>query len=144
MKEKTLLIIILSIVLTGVLVTMAVLMIMGNGIPIGNSDGTAVEIKTVIVPGDNKYQTNLKGTRSIISLNFQTEILEDKELLYTMEQRKPEARSKVLDILRDKTVEDTKGTEGKKALEREILNCYRALYGDTSIINIYIDDIVVH
>ncbi len=144
MKGKTLFVIVLSIVLTGVLVAVAVLMIVGNGTPIGVNAETAGEFKTIIVPEGNKYQTNLKGTRSIISLDFQAEVREDKELLYKMEQRKPEARSKVLDILRDKTVEDTEGTAGKKALEREILNCYRSLYGDTSIINIYIDDIVVH
>jgi flagellar FliL protein len=102
----------------------------------------AEETKTVIIPASDKFQTNLKGTRSIISMNVYLEVVEDKKLLETIEMRDPEARSKVLDILRDKTWEDVEGTVGKKSLEREILNCYRALYGQSRIISVYIDEIV--
>ena len=63
-------------------------------------------------------------------------------ILLAIDTRDSEARSKVLDILRDKTWEDVEGTVGKKSLEREILNCYRSLYGQSRIISVYIDDIV--
>ena len=97
-------------------------------------------MKTVIIPASDKFQTNREGTRSIISMNVYLEVVEDKKLLETIEMR-TEARSKVLDILRDKTWEDVEGTVGK-SLEKEILNCYRALYGQSRIISAYIDEIV--
>ena len=104
--------------------------------------GRAEDAKTVIIPASDRFQTNLKGTKSIISMNVYLEVVEDKKLLEAIKIRDPEARSKVLDILRDKTLEDVEGTVGKKALEKEILNCYRSLYGQASIICAYIDDIV--
>lgn len=143
MSEKKLLIILIAFVSVGILLFVSLFFIYGGGIAVNEKTNMPKETKTVIIPGSSKFQTNLKGTRNIISLSFQIEILEDKKLLAIMDNREPEARSRVLNILRDKSVEDTNGTQGKIALEKEILNCYRSLYGETSIINIYIDDIVI-
>lgn len=54
-------------------------------------------------------------------MNVYLEVVEDKKLLETIEMRDPEARSKVLDILRDKTWEDVEGTVGKNPLKRRYL-----------------------
>jgi flagellar FliL protein len=141
MKGKKILIIILAFLVMVALVFAAVFIVTGSMMD-KREGGKAEESKTVIIPASDKFQTNLKGTRSIISMNVYLEVVEDKRLLETIEMRDPEARSKVLDILRDKTWEDVEGTSGKKSLEREILNCYRALYGQSSIISVYIDEIV--
>ncbi|HOC09700.1 MAG: flagellar basal body-associated FliL family protein [Clostridiales bacterium] len=141
MKGKNILFILLAFVVMVVVVFIAVYIVTGSMAAKGEV-GDDKEMKTVIVPASDRFQTNLKGTRSIISMNVYLEVVEDKKLLETIETRDPEARSKVLDILRDKTWEDVEGTVGKKSLEREILNCYRTLYGQSRIISVYIDDIV--
>jgi flagellar FliL protein len=141
MKGKNILIILLAFVVMVVVVFIAVYIVTGSMAAKGEV-GDDKEMKTVIIPASDKFQTNLKGTRSIISMNVYLEVVEDKKLLETIEMRDPEARSKVLDILRDKTWEDVEGTVGKKSLEREILNCYRTLYGQSRIISVYIDEIV--
>ena len=141
MKGKNILIILLAFVVMVAVVFAAVFIVTGS--MMDKREGSkAEETKTVIIPASDKFQTNLKGTRSIISMNVYLEVVGDKKLLETIEMRDPEARSKVLDILRDKTWEDVEGTVGKKSLEREILNCYRALYGQSRIISVYIDEIV--
>jgi flagellar FliL protein len=142
MKGKNILFILLAFVVMVVVVFIAVYIVTGSMAAKGEV-GDDKEMKTVIVPASDRFQTNLKGTRSIISMNVYLEVVEDKKLLETIETRDPEARSKVLDILRDKTWEDVEGTVGKKSLEREILNCYRTLYGQSRIISVYIDDIVM-
>ena len=141
MNGKNILFILLAFVVMVVVVFIAVYIVTGSMAAKGEV-GDDKEMKTVIVPASDRFQTNLKGTRSIISMNVYLEVVEDKKLLETIETRDPEARSKVLDILRDKTWEDVEGTVGKKSLEREILNCYRTLYGQSRIISVYIDDIV--
>lgn len=141
MKGKNILFILLAFVVMVVVVFIAVYIVTGSMAAKGEV-GDDKKMKTVIVPASDRFQTNLKGTRSIISMNVYLEVVEDKKLLETIETRDPEARSKVLDILRDKTWEDVEGTVGKKSLEREILNCYRTLYGQSRIISVYIDDIV--
>ena len=143
MKGNKLIIFALALVVTGVLILVAVLIVVGSdSISIGEA-GSNKEVKTVIVPAKGEFRTELIGARSFIYMNIHIETIEDKKLLEVMERRDPEARSKVLDILRDKTVEDVNGTQGKISLEREILDCYRSLYGKEGIINIYIDDIII-
>jgi flagellar FliL protein len=131
----------LSVLLVAVIIVFAAaFLITGGGMAAKGEDG---ESKTAIIPASDKFQTNLKGTRSIISMSVHLEVIEDKKLLGTIKIRDPEARSRVLDILRDRTAEEVNGTEGKKALERDILSCYRSLYGESNILSVYIDDIVV-
>jgi flagellar FliL protein len=99
--------------------------------------------KTVIIPTGPKYQTNLKDCNSILLISYQIEVKEDKKLLAQIEERNTEVRSRVLDILRDKTREDIEGTRGKTNLETEILKYYHTLFGEDEILNVFIDDIVV-
>jgi len=141
MKGNKILIIVLAFLVMVAVVFAAVFIVTGSMME-KREGGKAEKAKTVIIPASDKFQTNLKGTRNIISMNVYLEVVEDKKLIETIELRDPEARSRVLDILRDKTWEDVDGTVGKKSLEREILNCYRALYGQSSIISVYIDEIV--
>ncbi len=101
------------------------------------------KVDTIIYSVGSKFQTNLKESRSIISLNLQLEVEEDKKLLASLEERNPELRSRILDIIRDKTVEDVAGTAGKRMLEQEILSCLRSIFGKDKIIDAFIDDIVV-
>lgn len=101
------------------------------------------KVETIIYSTGSRFQTNLKDSRSIISLNLQMEVAEDKKLLASLEERNPELRSKVLDIIRDKTVEDVEGTTGKQMLEKEILSCIKGIFDKDKIFNIFIDDIVV-
>jgi flagellar FliL protein len=130
----------LSVLFVAVIIVFAAaFLITGGGMA---ARGEAGESKTIIIPASDKFQTNLKGTKSIISMSVHLEVIEDKKLLGTIKIRDPEARSRVLDILRDKTIEEVSGTEGKKTLEREILGCYRSLYGQANILSTYIDDFI--
>jgi len=142
MNGKKLFIFVLALVVTGVLIFAAALVAARGGIINVGEANSNKEVKTVIVPGNSKFQTNLKGARSIIIFSYYIETLKDKKLLQVLEEWDPEARSRVLNIIRDKTAEDVTGTQGKISLEREILDCYRPLYGKEGIINIYIDDLI--
>jgi len=101
------------------------------------------EIETMIYSPGSKFQTNLKDSRSLISISIQIEVVDEKKFLVSIEERNPELRSKILDILRDKTVEDVNGRTGKKMLESEILACLRKMFDKDMVVNLYIDDIVV-
>lgn len=101
------------------------------------------KVETAIYPVDDNFQTNLKDSRRIISLSVKVEIVEDKELLKDLDRRKPEMRSKILDIIRAKTIEEVDGSAGKQALEKEILTCVRSIFGKDRVVNVYIDDMVV-
>ena len=76
-------------------------------------------------------------------MNLQIEVIDDKKVLNTMDERNAELRSKILDIIRDRTLEEVEGTEGKQLLEKEILRCVQGLFDKDKVFNVFIDDIVV-
>lgn len=135
MSIKRIFLIIMLVILAGVIVFAAVYTYMS--INAGRQD------KTVIIPTGGKFQTNLKDSRNIILLSYQVEVERDKKLIALIEERSTQIRSKVLDILRDKTVEEVEGTQGKTALEKEILQYYHSLFDNDRITNVFIDDLVV-
>ncbi len=142
MNGNKILIIVLALLVISILAFATVFFLSGGGRAFVREVALQEDVKTVIIPINGSFQTNLKGSKSIISVNYQIEVIDDKKFLAIMNERDPEARSKVLDILRDKTNEDVNGTRGKKELEQQILQCYRSMFGQAKIINIYIDDIV--
>jgi flagellar FliL protein len=136
MKGKKIFVVILIVLITVAAASSSVYFYM-------RQDSEEKKIETVIVSLGDKFQTNLKDSRSIISINLQVEVQKDKKLLLTLQERNPEIRSRVLDILRDKTAEDVNGTLGKQSLEKQILQYLQASFGKDRVVSVFIDDIVV-
>jgi flagellar FliL protein len=132
-----------KILLIFLLVILAIVIIIAAVYYLTEAKSGEKKLETVIIPTGGKFQTNLKDSKNIILLNYQIEVQDDKKLLALIDERCTEVRSRVLDILRDKTMEEVDGTQGKVNLETEILQYYRSLFGREEIIDVFIDDLVV-
>ncbi|MBA1333863.1 MAG: hypothetical protein HPY66_0256 [Firmicutes bacterium] len=136
MKGKKIILLILTLV--------AVIFITAAGVYVYTSRTPAEKkTETIILSIGDKFQTNLKDSRSIISISIQLEIQKDKKLMQTLEERNAEIRSKILDILREKTVEDVNGKTGKQNLEMQTLQYLQQSFGKEKVVSVFIDDFVV-
>jgi len=92
-------------------------------------------------PG-GEFITNLKGDGKFVKATIELQVA-DKNILKTLEERNPQIRDLIIQILRGKTEQDVEGPEGQEKLKNDIKNGINKIIGEGKIVNVYFDEFIV-
>ncbi|AEM78808.1 flagellar FliL protein [Thermoanaerobacter thermohydrosulfuricus] len=92
-------------------------------------------------PG-GEFITNLKGDGKFVKATIELQVA-DKNILKTLEERNPQIRDLIIQILRGKTEQDVEGPEGQEKLKNDIKNEINKIIGEGKIVNVYFDEFIV-
>jgi len=81
--------------------------------------------------------TNLKKSHIIIIQGA------EKKTVKILEERTPQIRDLIIQILRGKTDQDVEGPEGQEKLKNDIKNQINKIIGERKIVNVYFEEFIV-
>ncbi|KUJ91474.1 MAG: flagellar basal body-associated protein FliL [Thermoanaerobacter thermocopriae] len=134
MKSKTILIVILIMILS-----FSIAFVYFNNFASSNKPK---EITYYNYSPGGEFITNLKGDRKFVKATIKLQVA-DKNTLKILEERTPQIRDLIIQILRGKTDQDVEGPEGQEKLKNDIKNEINKIIGEGKIVNVYFDEFIV-
>ncbi|HHW56554.1 MAG TPA: flagellar basal body protein FliL [Clostridia bacterium] len=134
MNNKTILIVILTVVIS-----------FGAAFMYFNtfaSPHKPVEITYYNYSPGGEFITNLRGNNKFVKVSVELQVA-DKNTLKVLEERNPQIRDLIIQILRGKTEQDIEGPEGQQRLKTDIKNEINKILGEGKIVNVYFDEFIV-
>jgi len=91
---------------------------------------------------DESFISNVKDSNKILKVTIKLE-LSNSKIQEIVDARNPEIRHEINLLLRGKTEEDLKGSEGQSNLQKEILSVTRKLLNTEKVLNVYFDEFII-
>ena len=91
---------------------------------------------------DEPFVSNIKDSNKILKIIIKLEI-SNSRIEEVVDAKNPEIRHEINLLLRGKTEEDLKGSEGQSMLQREILDLIKKLLDTESVKNVYFDEFII-
>lgn len=85
--------------------------------------------------------TNIKDSNSILKLNLSVEY-NNKDLLQTFVTNNAKITNNILELLRNKTLDDLSGKTGQEAARNDILDLIKQIINSEDISNIYFTEFI--
>jgi len=91
---------------------------------------------------EDPFVSNVKDSNKILKLVVRLE-LSNSKIEEIAIARTPQLRHEINLLLRGKTEEDLKGSEGQSNLQKEILDVTRKLLNTEQVLNVYFDEFII-
>jgi len=137
--KKNILLIIVIILLIIIIFGMTVLFMQKNA---ANEETFKIDKNIKMFSFDSPFISNVKDSNKILKVIIRLE-LSNSKIEEVINARSPELRHEINLILRGKTEEDLKGSEGQSNLQREILGVTRKLLNTEKVLNVYFDEFII-
>lgn len=87
------------------------------------------------------FITNLKDGDTYIKATIELET-DDKNTVKFLDEKKPQIRDCIIEILRNTSIQDIEGSEGQINLKNKIKNKVNNILGSNKITNVFFDNLV--
>lgn len=140
MKKNILVIIIVILFIIIISFGLTILFMQNNN---GEKDESLKVDKNIIMYSFNdSFISNVKDSNKILKITVRLE-LSNSKVEEVINARSPELRNEINLLLRGKTEEDLKGSEGQSNLQKEILSVVRKLLNTDKVLNVYFDEFII-
>lgn len=140
MKKNILVIIIVILFIIIISFGLTILFMQNNN---GEKDESLKVDKNIIMYSfSDSFISNVKDSNKILKITVRLE-LSNSKVEEVINARSPELRNEINLLLRGKTEEDLKGSEGQSNLQKEILSVVRKLLNTDKVLNVYFDEFII-
>ncbi|WP_372994074.1 flagellar basal body-associated protein FliL [Lutispora sp.] len=108
----------------------------------GEEESLKINKNIIMYSFDESFISNVKDSNRILKVTIKME-LSNSKIQEIVKARNPEIRHEINLLLRGKTEEDLKGSEGQSNLQKEILNVTRKLLNTEKVLNVYFDEFII-
>ncbi len=108
----------------------------------GEEESLKINKNIIMYSFDESFISNVKDSNRILKVTIKLE-LSNSKIQEIVKARNPEIRHEINLLLRGKTEEDLKGSEGQSNLQKEILNVTRKLLNTEKVLNVYFDEFII-
>ncbi|NLM42466.1 MAG: flagellar basal body-associated FliL family protein [Clostridiales bacterium] len=142
MIKKNILITILIILLFIIILFAFSIFFLSYRSNLNSQESIKIDKNIKIYSFDEPFVSNIKDSNKILKIIIKLEI-SNSRIEEVVDAKNPEIRHEINLLLRGKTEEDLKGSEGQSMLQREILDLIKKLLDTESVKNVYFDEFII-
>lgn len=142
LKLKKNILVIIIVILLVIIISFGVTFIYMQSNYSQKDESLKVDKNIIMYSFGDSFVSNVKDSNKILKVTVRLE-LSNSKVEEVINARSPEIRNEINLLLRGKTEEDLKGSEGQSNLQKEILSVVRKLLNTDKVLNVYFDEFII-